>query len=248
MFECCHSYDCVMSHMWLSVATHIACVVSHMCLSVATHMNKSHEIYEWVQGGVESQGALSLQVIFRKRALYLVALLQKMTCNLRHPMSLRHPLIEGAVWHTWMPHIWLRDATHVFECCHTYECVTWHIWMSNVTHMNESRHTWMPHIRLRDVTHMCHVSHMDESRHTYERVLSYMWMRHVTHMNESRHTYDCVMSHICVMSLTWMSHVTLMNASCHILECITPHTFLSVMPHMRLRDVTHMIECCCTYE
>jgi len=43
-----------------------------------------------VQGGVESYDALSLQVIFRERALYIVAPLQQMTCNLGHPMPLRH--------------------------------------------------------------------------------------------------------------------------------------------------------------
>ena len=36
-------------------------------------------------------GCLQLQVIFRKRATDYRALLRKMTCNLRHPMSLRHP-------------------------------------------------------------------------------------------------------------------------------------------------------------
>jgi len=35
--------------------------------------------------------ASSLWVSFRKRSLQLVALLRKMTCNLRHPMSLCHP-------------------------------------------------------------------------------------------------------------------------------------------------------------
>jgi len=37
-----------------------------------------------------------LDFIFRKRALYLVALLRKETCYLRHPMYLRHP---GALVH-----------------------------------------------------------------------------------------------------------------------------------------------------
>ena len=37
-------------------------------------------------------GCLISIIIFRKRALYLVALLRKMTCNLRHTMSLRHPV------------------------------------------------------------------------------------------------------------------------------------------------------------
>ena len=36
--------------------------------------------------------ALSSQVIFRNRALQLVALLRKTTCNLKHPMGLHHPV------------------------------------------------------------------------------------------------------------------------------------------------------------
>jgi len=40
----------------------------------------------------DAYDALSLEVIFRERALYLVALLRKMTCNLRQPMHLRHPV------------------------------------------------------------------------------------------------------------------------------------------------------------
>ena len=38
------------------------------------------------------RGCLKLQVIFRKRATNYRALLRKMTCNLRHPMSFRHPV------------------------------------------------------------------------------------------------------------------------------------------------------------
>ena len=45
-----------------------------------------------VQGGEDPQDPLSLQVIFRERALYLVALLRKMTCNLRQPTGLSHPV------------------------------------------------------------------------------------------------------------------------------------------------------------
>ena len=47
-----------------------------------------------------------------------------------------------------------------------------YIWMSHVTHMNESCHT-----------------HEWVMSHTYEWVMSHMWMSHVTHMNESCHTY-----------------------------------------------------------
>ena len=43
-----------------------------------------------IQGGEDVYGARSLEFIFHKRALYLVVLLQKETCNLRHSMYLRH--------------------------------------------------------------------------------------------------------------------------------------------------------------
>ena len=45
-----------------------------------------------VQRGEDPWDALSYKVVFRKSALYLVAFLQKMTCNLRHPMGLCHPV------------------------------------------------------------------------------------------------------------------------------------------------------------
>jgi len=48
--------------------------------------------YSQVQGGEDSSDPFSLQVIFRKSYLYLVALLWKMICNLGDPMSLRHPV------------------------------------------------------------------------------------------------------------------------------------------------------------
>jgi len=45
-----------------------------------------------VQGGEDASDALSLQVNFRKRALQLVVLLRKETCNSRHPMHFCHPV------------------------------------------------------------------------------------------------------------------------------------------------------------
>jgi len=48
---------------------------------------------ELIQGGAESLDALSLEAIFCKRALKIMALLRKEICNLRHPMHLRHPVL-----------------------------------------------------------------------------------------------------------------------------------------------------------
>ena len=84
-----------------------------------------------------------------------------------------------------MSHIWMSHVTHMNESCHTYEWVMSHIWMSHTTHMNAS------------------------TSHTYEWVMFHIWMSHVTHMNESCHT--------------WMrQHVTHMNKSCHTHEWNIP--------------------------
>ena len=40
-------------------------------------------------------GYLKLQVVFRQRATNYRALLRKVTCNLKHPMGLRHPVPVG---------------------------------------------------------------------------------------------------------------------------------------------------------
>jgi len=47
-----------------------------------------------LQGSIDTHDALSLQVIFRKRALWLEVLSQKETYNLRHPMGLRHSVSD----------------------------------------------------------------------------------------------------------------------------------------------------------
>jgi len=65
--------------------------------------NRSHPIvyrilivpyWLYIQGGVESQDASSLLVISHKRALWLVALLRKETCNFRYSMHIRHPEVN----------------------------------------------------------------------------------------------------------------------------------------------------------
>jgi len=73
-----------------------------------THFYSLHSVWD-VQGGEDPQDALSLPVISRKRALRLVTLLWKMTCNLRHPMSFRHPVCvhreSNSIFSVYNPHI-----------------------------------------------------------------------------------------------------------------------------------------------
>ena len=110
-----------------------------------------------LQGCEDAYGALSLKVIFRKRALQLVALLLKMTCDLRHPMHLRHPVLNE-VWHdsfmcaTWIIHVW-HDS---------FMCATWliHEWHNTITNIHvpyalatrKAPTTWRATC---DMTHSC---------------------------------------------------------------------------------------------
>ena len=60
--------------------------------NVVGHRHETREIRVCGSCGEDPQDALSLYVVFRKRALRLVALLQKMTYKIRHPMGLGHPV------------------------------------------------------------------------------------------------------------------------------------------------------------
>jgi len=110
----------------------------------------------------------------------------------------RAPHIElcGSSW-------WTRDRT---RC--GYAWVMSHIWMSHVTHMNESCPTYewvMSHGCMSHVLYASHVSHTNESCPTFEWVMSHTRMSHAPHMNESCLTHEWVMPLIC------MSHVSHMT-------------------------------------
>jgi len=138
-----------------------------------------------------------------------------------------------------MSHIWMSHVTHMNESCH--------IWIRHVTNMNESWHTYEP---VMSHIWMSHVTHMNWLCHICAWVMSHIWISHVTHTNESCHTYERVMSHI------WTSHVTHMNESCHTYERVMSHIWISdvthicewVMSHVWISHSTHMNELCHTYE
>jgi len=100
-------------------------------------------------------------------------------------------------------------------------CVTSRIWMSHVTHMDESCHAnrfvmsriWMSHVTHLTALVMGHVTYTEESQWTHVWVMSCIWISQVTHLttpkNESCYTHRWVMSRI------WGSHTTHMGESCH---------------------------------
>jgi len=105
---------------------------------------------------------------------------------------------------------------------HTYEWVMSHIWMSHVTHMNESCHAYervMPHIRT------SHGICIIESCHTYQQSMAHIWMSHVTHINESCHTCsrDGLTSQaLCsgVLQCVCRSVLQCVAVCCSVLQCV----------------------------
>jgi len=109
----------------------------------------------------------------------------------------------------------IRASQPMDESRHTYE---WVIWMSHVTHMNESCQTWISHVT-QWKRKLYALQDMDESCRTYERVLSHSGSANVVlfialasqNMDESRRAYECVMSRSgsesCARCKIWMSHV-----------------------------------------
>ena len=106
-------------------------------------------------------------------------------------------------------YVWHELFKYERRASRTVACARWvmsHIWMSHVTHVNESRHRYEWVMSHRWISH---VTRINESYHTYERAISHIWMIHGTHMNESWHICAWGMAH------RSMSHVTHMNGSCH---------------------------------
>jgi len=126
-------------------------------------------------------------------------------------------------------HIWMSRVTHMNESCHTYEWVVSHIWMS-LTHMDTGQSCW-------ECCRKEKKSRMNV-RVTHEWVWQ-IWMCHVMHMNESNtHGYRPIMLGVLQKkNRGWMSVSHMDESDIH--ECIRSHIWMSC---------SHMNESCHAYE
>ena len=118
------------------------------------------------------------------------------------------------------------------------------MWMSRVTHVNESFHTCkrvMSHVWTSHVTHI----------QTCEWVVSRMWISRVTHKNESCHTYERVMSrvlrHVRAMQsvAVWCSVMQCDAVCCCVLQCHV--TRIQTCPsHAECCSVLRSVAECCS--
>jgi len=82
---------CVCVFIWMCCLLFVCCYSTFFMGKQIQGSPWTHE-YRVVETHRMSSNMGLRYPVFHKRALYLVALLRKMTCNLRHPMGLRYPV------------------------------------------------------------------------------------------------------------------------------------------------------------
>ena len=104
------------------------------------------------------------------------------------------------------------------------------IWMSHVTHINESWHIQDNRTLIESCPHINEsCEHTDESRHTYPRVMAHISTSHGTHFNESWHTQNDRML---------ITHQTLDLKEIHMMGMI--QQIRSIIPLIRIRLMSHI--------
>ena len=158
-------------------------------------------------GWLRLVGSLKLYVSFAKEPCKRDDILQKRLVILRSILIVATPY-EKVVSGIWMSHV-----THMNESCHTYEWVMSYTWRNYIRDLKESCHTceWvMSHIR------RSHVTHVNESCHTYEGVMSHIrtsQMNNKSSLWVMSHKWMSLVAREWVMSHIWTSHVTQIKRS-----------------------------------
>jgi len=141
MNESCHTYEWVMSHIWMS---HV------------THMNESCHTYKWVMSHkcmIHVSFICHLYVLWYTSMSHIIDL-----CDMTHSyLILQHTAthcntlqhINGFfmstmshMWKGFMSRIRMSDGKNMNESCRTYEYATSRKQLKNITHVHESCHTY----------------------------------------------------------------------------------------------------------
>ena len=151
MSESCHTYEWVMSHIWMSHVTHMSesChtyewVTSHIWMSYITmwlvHVNESCRTHEFVMSRLahSNESYHSYESLRHSTHMnesyhtYEWVIFLIWTSHMTHMNELYHHITRSYEWV--MSHIWMRHV--IFG--HTYEWVMSHMWVRHVTRLSES--------------------------------------------------------------------------------------------------------------
>jgi len=138
MKESCHTYEWVMSHIWMSH-------VSHIWMSHVTHMSESRDTYEYVLCHIWMCHVSHIWMCHESRIWI---------CHVSHACATWHNSVPPRRWLAWCPSraiVPYDTASRIFGFVHTYLNEFSHIWTSHVLHMIQSYVTcvWV----------ICHVTH-----------------------------------------------------------------------------------------
>jgi len=136
-----------------------------------------------------------------------------------------HPYIKWLICEWGMSHIWMSDVTHMNESCYTYEWVIPHVWRSHSFEV-----AWFG----KAGAQMSHVAHVNSSCHACEWVMSRMWMNHVcAHIFVRIYRYSFAAQKWGCMSNIQMRHVTHTQKTWHTHEWVMLHIWRSHVSHKK---------------
>jgi len=138
----CHTFEYVMSRIWLSHEQ----LVELEDAALRSGMNESCHTYEWVLSRIthlkEScpESCHTYEESHERRVTtHEESHERRIEIEFAAPRSGTNEACHTYIWV--MSHIWMRRVTHMNESCHPYEWVMSLVWMSRVTHVNVSCHT-----------------------------------------------------------------------------------------------------------
>ena len=184
----CHTYEWVISHVWMS---HV------------TRMNGSCHTYEWDMSHVCMSHVTRSESVMSHTCVIHVARMHE-SCH----------TYEWVMSHLWMSHVTrVNKSCHTYECesCHTYKWVMSHIRTSRVTMWISQIKRWRTYEWI-----MLHTS--IDSRNTSKCVMSHIRMRITISISPLERCHTCEQSYAThinwVMSRIYIVHVAHSHA-CH---------------------------------
>jgi hypothetical protein len=201
--------------MYLSIYIHIASCIN-VCTRMRAHARERDSMY--IHTSIYPSIYIHSDIY---PSIYLYTCMQIHIWMYAHACMRTH---AKEILCVWKQNHSMRRLVFFLSC----ECSMPHIWMSHVTHMNESCHTYewvMSHMKELCCTYECIILTYEEVsifawRGWYFPCLSLMWTQHAAHMNEWCHTCEWVMSHI------WICHAVHANVSW------ARHVWMSYVAHM----------------